>query len=174
MDRERLLIVGEVPGFTPQIGRLVCMMNFARWTTIQTVQGLTRDELDHLHDAESNSIGALLAHLGGVETAYQAITFESRELDEREQAKWGAALELGERGRQEIRGEELAHYLDLLDTVRQRTLAGFAERDDAWLAEEHGSWNDLPVNHHFMWFHVFEDEINHRGQMRWLRKRLPG
>jgi hypothetical protein len=23
------------------------------------------------------------------------------------------------------------------------------------------------------WFHVAEDEINHRGQIRWLRPRLP-
>jgi hypothetical protein len=23
-----------------------------------------------------------------------------------------------------------------------------------------------------MWFHEFEDEINHRGQIRWLRKRI--
>jgi hypothetical protein len=26
---------------------------------------------------------------------------------------------------------------------------------------------------HWAWFHVAEDEINHRGQMRWLRARLP-
>jgi hypothetical protein len=25
-----------------------------------------------------------------------------------------------------------------------------------------------------LWFHTAEDEINHRGQMRWLRARLPG
>jgi hypothetical protein len=31
----------------------------------------------------------------------------------------------------------------------------------------------LPANNHFKWFHVFEDEINHRGQIRWLRARLP-
>ena len=23
------------------------------------------------------------------------------------------------------------------------------------------------------WFHAVEDEISHRGQIRWLRKRLP-
>ena len=29
------------------------------------------------------------------------------------------------------------------------------------------------INAHWAWFHVAEDEINHRGQMRWLRARLP-
>jgi len=28
------------------------------------------------------------------------------------------------------------------------------------------------MNAHWAWFHVAEDEISHRGQMRWLRKRL--
>jgi hypothetical protein len=28
------------------------------------------------------------------------------------------------------------------------------------------------LNAHWAWFHVAEDEINHRGQIRWLRARL--
>jgi C-terminal processing protease CtpA/Prc len=28
-------------------------------------------------------------------------------------------------------------------------------------------------NNYFCWFHVFEDEINHRGQIRLLAKQLP-
>jgi hypothetical protein len=28
------------------------------------------------------------------------------------------------------------------------------------------------MNAHWAWFHVAEDEINHRGQIRWLRSRL--
>jgi len=29
------------------------------------------------------------------------------------------------------------------------------------------------MNAHWAWFHQAEDEINHRGQIRWLRSRLP-
>jgi hypothetical protein len=29
------------------------------------------------------------------------------------------------------------------------------------------------LNGHWVWFHVAEDEISHRGQIRWLRARLP-
>ncbi|WQI98124.1 integrase, partial [Rossellomorea vietnamensis] len=25
---------------------------------------------------------------------------------------------------------------------------------------------------HFKWFHVFEDELNHRGQIRMIKKRM--
>ena len=31
----------------------------------------------------------------------------------------------------------------------------------------------LRINAHWAWFHVAEEEINHRGQIRWLRARLP-
>ena len=46
-----------------------------------------------------------------------------------------------------------------------------ARRDDAWLEEQSPFREGQPANNHFKWFHVFEDELNHRGQIRWLRKR---
>ena len=39
-----------LPGYTPTIGRLVAMLTYARQTTLAAVNGLTRDQLDHLHD----------------------------------------------------------------------------------------------------------------------------
>ena len=45
-----------------------------------------------------------------------------------------------------------------------RTLKGLASRDDAWLDQ---LLSVAPVlNVHWAWFHVAEDEINHRGQIR--------
>lgn len=167
-------IVGEQPGFAPGVGRLAVMLAYARRTTLQAVHGLTAMQLDHLQDPDSNSIGALLAHVAAVETAYQCATFEQRGLSPAEQDRWGAALELGARGRREIRAQELGHYLALLHEVRARTLQELAARDDAWLEETTPFWGGQPANNHFKWFHVLEDEINHRGQIRWLRRRLPG
>jgi uncharacterized damage-inducible protein DinB len=166
-------IVGEQPGFAPEIGRLVVMLTYARRTTLQAVKGLTARQLDHLHDSESNSIGALLAHVAGIELAYQCATFGQRRLTPEEQGRWGAALDLGARGRDEIRGRDLSYYVSLLDEVRARTLRELAARDDAWLEETTAFWGGRPANNYFKWFHVLEDEINHRGQIRWLRRRLP-
>jgi hypothetical protein len=166
-------LITDLPGFSSQIGRLICMMNYARHTTLQTVAGLSPQALDHLHDANSNSIGALLLHAAAVEFAYQRRTFDGRDLNDPENAKWGAALDLGERGRAEIRGHPLSWYMDSLAEVRRETLKGFVARNDEWLATEELFHDGLTANYHFMWFHVLEDEINHRGQMRYLRKRLP-
>ena len=166
------LRIEPLPGYAPTIGRLVGMLTYARHTLLASVEGLSRDALDHLHDARSNSIGALLAHAAAVERWYQLLTFEEREPTAREAASSSAALDLGEEGRRQIRGRELQSYVDDLVRIRRVTLAALAERDDAWLESPLVAAPEL--NAHWAWFHVAEDEINHRGQIRWLRARLPG
>jgi uncharacterized damage-inducible protein DinB len=165
------LRIEPIPGYTPAIGRLVGMLTYARSTTAAAVDGLTLADLDHLHDAQSNSIGALLAHITVVERSYQVMTFEERPLSPDENAEWSIALNLGAEGRRALRGRSLDQYLDELKSVRQLTLERLAARDDAWLER---SVSPAPrINAHWAWFHVAEDEINHRGQIRWLRSRLP-
>lgn len=165
------LRIEPIPGYTPSIGRLVGMLTYARSTTFAAVEGLTLAELDHLQDPRSNSIGALLAHIAVVERSYQVMTFEDRLLSPDETAEWSIALKLGVEGQRALRGRSLDHYLKELTVVRQRTLEGLGTRDDEWLER---SVSAAPtINVHWAWFHVAEDEINHRGQMRWLRARLP-
>jgi len=160
-----------LPGYTPIVGRLVAMLSYARQTTLDAVDGLTREQLDHLHDERSNSIGALLAHVAAVERGYQLVTFEEREPSAAENDAWSAALKLGDKGRRDINGHELQFYVDELRRTREATLAALAVRDDAWLE---APLRIAPaLNAHWAWFHVAEDEINHRGQIRWLRARLP-
>ena len=147
------------------------MLTYARSTTLAAVNGLDMAQLDHLHDQASNSIGALLAHIAAVESSYQILTFEERLLSPEENARWAAALKLGSEGQRTFRGFPLDHYVTELAEVRQRTLESLASRDDAWLD---GAVRVAPrINAHWAWFHVAEDEINHRGQIRWLRARAP-
>lgn len=162
--------IEPLPGFTPTIGRLVGMLLYARRTTLAAVAGLSMAELDHLHDDASNSIGALLAHIAVVERAYHCLTFEGRAPTPEETAAWEPALTLGSEGRRRLRGRPAEHYLHELEEARRLTLAGLAARDDEWLE---CSLSAAPaMNAHWAWFHVAEDEINHRGQIRWLRARL--
>jgi uncharacterized damage-inducible protein DinB len=166
--------IGPTPGYSPGVGRLVAMMSFARWTTLRAAADLTVAQLDHLQDASSNSIGALLAHIAAVEVAYQRITFEGRGLSSPTyDDEWATALALGDRGRETLREKPLEHYVTALEQVRAFTLSELALRDDNWL-DETTVWNGRQANNYFKWFHVFEDELNHRGQIRWLRQRLPG
>ncbi len=171
-DLQRLYHIAELPGFTPEVGRLVSMMNYARWTTLGAVKDLTVEELDYRLDEDANSIGALLSHFAGVETWYYIQSIERREMTEQEQEEWKPAMELGEAGKL-IRGHDLSYYLELLERVRGRTLTAFANLTDEWLTEEQVLGENRSCNNYWKWFHVFEDEVNHRGQIRLIRKRLP-
>jgi uncharacterized damage-inducible protein DinB len=146
-------------------------MNYARRTTLDEVKGLSVEHLDYLHDPHSNSIGALLLHVAAVEAWYHAATFGSADADSIESGPWEVALDLGERSRREIKGNSVDYYLRILEEVRSKTLEKLAKRSDQWLDEETPFWDGQPANNYFKWFHVFEDEINHRGQIRFLRKR---
>jgi hypothetical protein len=165
----RSLRIEPLPGYAPTIGRLVGMLTYARETTLAAVEGMTVAELDHLQDDTSNSIGALLAHIAVVERGYQVLTFEDRVASAIEQAAWEPALTLGPEGRRLLRGKTLEHYVHELGEARRLTLEGLAARDDAWL--ERSPRVAPAMNTHWAWFHVAEDEISHRGQIRWLRAR---
>ena len=171
MNESGLYLIGDIPGFTAQIGRLVSMMNYVRSTTLSAVADLGVSELDYLHDPQSNSIGALLSHIAAAEVGYQAATFFERGLDGEEKQEWGAAVDLGESARREIRGHELDYYVGRLERVRATTLVELGRRTDQWLEERTSSTSGREVNNYFKWFHVFGHEINHRGQIRWLRTR---
>ncbi|WP_188456314.1 DinB family protein [Virgibacillus oceani] len=146
--------------------------DYARSTTLDAVKGLNMEQLDYVVNEKSNSIGALLLHMAAVETGFQIEIFDGRRPNESEMDKWGAAYVLGDLGRTEIKGNHLEFYVERLNEVRNRTLEELKQRDDKWLYEER-LWGDVSSNNYFIWFHVFEDELNHRGQIRILRKMLP-
>lgn len=146
------------------------MLTHVRSATLAAVSGLGVAQLDYLPDPQANSIGALLLHIAASEAGYQVATFEQRQPTAAELDEWGGALELGDRARREIRGSELDYYLGRLQTVRERTLAGLRERQDDWL-EARTAFRGGAVNNYYKWFHVFTHEVNHRGQIRWLRSR---
>ncbi|MBM7632368.1 putative damage-inducible protein DinB [Geomicrobium sediminis] len=44
------------------------------------------------------------------------------------------------------------------------------EQDDQWLYEERHFPDGTPYNNYYLWFHVIEDEISHRGQIKLIRR----
>jgi uncharacterized damage-inducible protein DinB len=171
-----LFVIGPVEGYSPQIGTLVSMMNYNRSTVVRLVQNLSMTELDYLFDPHANTIGALIMHLGATDKFYQINTFEGRqELNEAEKKIWGAAMSLGDEGRANIKGREVTYYLDMINEVREKTLRELKKKDDKWLLAIDPEWSkERPLNTYWKWFHVVEHESNHRGQISWLKSRLPG
>lgn len=176
-DDSDINVIGPKKGYSPQIGTLVSMMTWMRSTVLRSVKGMSQKDLDHLFDANSNTIGSLLAHLAATDRIYQINTFEGnplKDLPTSYKEKWGAAMELGDGARKTIKGHDLDYYLNLLSETREQTLAEFRKRDDEWLLAVDKTWGWGPTNNYCKWFHVCEHESNHNGQIKFLAKRLPG
>ncbi|HMR92734.1 MAG TPA: DinB family protein [Chitinophagaceae bacterium] len=176
-DADQLYLIGPVEGYSPQVGTLVSMLNYNRSTIIGVTKNLAVAELDYLHDPKANTIAGLLMHLAAVEKYYQVNSFEGRqEFNDKEKKIWDDGMNLGDAGRKNIKGRDLNHYLNILAEVRQHTLDELKKKDDKWLMEIDKVWSTdtEKINTYWKWFHVCEHESNHRGQISWLKSRLPG
>jgi hypothetical protein len=164
--------IGPQAGYTPQIGTLISMLDWVSNSVIQYNKKLTVDQLDYLHDKESNTIGSLMLHLAATEVIYQDLTFHDlQDFSADNKAKWDVPMKLEESARTQIKGNPLSYYKDAFDEVRAVTKAEMKKRDDAWLLS--GETKDWDWNNYCKWFHVTEHYANHRGQMTWYAKRIP-
>ena len=167
----RALRIDPQPPYTPNIGTLVEMLNYARLTTLQAVDGLERSELDTTFPDFPHSIALQLAHLAAAERAYQYISFRNIDPfeDVPEYAPYLGAMTYGEHGFVLPR-QALDKLLRELEEARQDTLAELKTRDDAWLTERLTLPGFTDMNQHWLWFHVMEEELVQRGQIRLLRE----
>lgn len=158
--------------FADKIGELVSMLEHTRAMTLLEVSELSQSDLDYLPDESSNSIGSLLLHVAAIEFVHQIVSNANRDLTGDEFTKWQTALELGDKARESVRNHPLEFYLKELTQVREVTLSMMKSKEDSWLLEE-GEWgNGVPYNHYYLWFHVMEDEISHRGQIKTIKRLL--
>jgi hypothetical protein len=173
---EGINIVGPKSGYSPQIGTLVSMLDWMRMVILHPVKGMSVKDLDYLVDDEANSIGSMLWHLAATERFYQIHTFEGKkwgDWSKEDDQMWSTAMGLGDKAREEIKGNDLEFYLEKLESVRAHTLKELAKRDDEWLMAVDEEWPWGPTNNYCKWFHVCEHESNHNGQFKFIKSRLP-
>jgi uncharacterized damage-inducible protein DinB len=150
---------------------LLGIIDDARVTTLQRVEGVTVEELHWQYREGWNSIGALLAHITAIEHCFRIIFIEGRQFTEEENEKLTAGLEMGKHLPNLITGEPLETYIAglagsrkmLLEALRPVTFERFSERMDAY---------DPETGSNLAWilYHMAEDEVHHRGQISLLRK----
>ena len=174
-----LNILGPRAGYSPQIGTFVSVFTWMRDANgvLAATKGLTAADLDVLFDKNANTIGALMMHLAATETYYQMNTFEGKKWDswpDSVKQKWDAAMNLGDAGRKTIKGHDRDYYVGILHETREKSLAEFRKRDDAWLMAVDKDWPWGPTNNYCKWFHVCEHESHHLGQINLLKSRVPG
>ncbi|GGR00935.1 DinB family protein [Deinococcus ruber] len=171
-DPSRWFRIEAQPEYTPHIGALVQMMSYARMTTLQAVEDIPDEELDSLPAGFSNSIGMLLAHIAALDRLYHLFSFRGvNPYAATEFTPFRGAMSFGKRG-ERVTGRTLKELLSELEHSRAVTLHELTQRDDTWLLGILTGWDDFHPNHYWAWFHVMEDELSHRGQIRVLRKAL--
>ncbi|WP_299245544.1 DinB family protein [uncultured Aquimarina sp.] len=173
---DSIYLIGPQKGYSPQIGTLLSTMTMMRAWVVRTVKDLTTEQLDFQIDEQSNSIGAMLLHLAATERYYQLNTFDEiawGKWDEDIKKEWDIASGLGKKGREIIKGNSIDYYLQTLEEVREITKKEFAKRGDKWIMKSESFFGNQPTNNYAKWFHVCEHESNHRGQMKFIIKRLP-
>lgn len=178
-DAESPNVLGPRSGYTPQIGTFVSQLTWMREANgvLSATKGLTQADLDYLFDKNANTIGALMLHLAATETYYQMNTFDGMAWDSWSadiKKKWDPAMNLGDAGRAAIKGHDRDYYVNILHEVREKSLAEFRKKDDAWFLAADKTFPWGPTNNLCKWFHVCEHEAHHTGQIALLRKRLPG
>ncbi len=174
---DSMYLIGPQEGYSPQVGTLLSTMTMMRAWLIDSVKELSVEQLDFQLDEKSNSIGAMLWHLAATEKYYQLNTFDEMEWgtwSDDIKKEWDVPMGLGEKGRELIKGNSVDFYLEKLNKVRAVTEKEFAIRDDEWIMRSEPFVGDQPTNNYCKWFHVCEHESNHRGQIKFISKRLPG
>ncbi len=175
-NSDNIYMIGPIEGYSPQIGTLLSTMTMMRKWVIDTVKDLTIEQLDFQIDDKSNSIGAMLLHLAATERYYQLNTFNEMEWgtwNDEIKKEWDVASGLGVEGRKLIKGNDINYYLSKLKEVRSLTKKEFAKRDDDWIMKSEPFFENKQTNNYCKWFHVCEHESNHRGQIKFIIKRLP-
>jgi hypothetical protein len=158
----------EVPkGYSPNIGQMISMLDNLKSRVERNVVNLDQEGTDFLLDDNANSPGAIIYHLAATEAYYQVYTFEGREFNKEEAAKWSTALNLGVKARKEFKGQPISYYLKIYDAVRKKTKILLKTKDDTWFADGNSS-----MSNHWAWFHVMEHQANHMGQLALITKRL--
>jgi Protein of unknown function (DUF664) len=169
---ENINHIGPKEGFTPQIGTLISMLDWVSNSVVGVTKKLSVEQLDYLHDANSNTIGALMMHLVATEVVYSDITFQNlSDFSKENKEKWNVAMELGADAQTKIKGNNVDYYVNAMNEIRAKTKAEMKKRDDVWLLS--GETKDWDMNNYCKWFHVTEHFANHRGQMTWYSKRFP-
>ena len=166
-SKERL-IVESVPGYEPEIGLLLGMLEESRGRTKEHLAGLTDDELKWTPGPGFNSIGTILYHLALIEADWLYA-------EAREQAYPPEAVALfpddvrDDAGRlAAARRASLQEHVDRLDEVRAMLLAAFRDMSLA----EFRRVRVLPeydVAPGFVLHHLMQHEAEHRGEIGMLR-----
>lgn len=170
MKRRTIIDFGE--NDDSSIDYLLGMFDDARATTLQRLENLSKEELHWQFASAWNSISVLLEHIIAASHYFRIWIFEKRMLSEKEEKKYRPGLDMGKYIPELIaKNKDLDYYIEELaasrklmtEAISKLSKEDFFKKIDAY-DKETGS------NLAWIFYHVVEDEVHHRGQISYIRK----
>lgn len=163
------VMVEAPPGYEPEIGRLIWMLEETRRRTKEGLLGVSADVLDWTPDSTANSIGALLYHLAAIEADWLYVEVLETQTFPPDLVALFPRDVRDESGRLVTAGGMgLEESLARLDRVRSHLLAAFQGMSLA----EFRRVRDFPaydVTPEGVLHHLLQHEAEHRGHIGLLR-----
>lgn len=161
MDRMRT--VDTLPGFEPEIGRWLWVIQDVRRRTLAALADIDSEAVDRASPG-GNTIGSLIYHLVAIEMSYV--------YEDILQLGWCDDLApllihgvRGDEGRlMPVRGEPLSTHLERVSASRALTLAAFRGMSSAEFRRPR-SVEDYEITPEWALHHLVQHEAEHRGQI---------
>lgn len=169
------LYIDPAPGFTPEIGKLVAMLDDTRRRTKRYIDGLTAEQLAWYPNDKVESIGTILLHIAAVEHSYIQEDIMRRPMGE----EWKVAFPL-RFGLPQITGKQLDYFTERLDSVREDTKSVLKKLTDSDLkriitpldpGEPQNAQIEFSIE--YILYHLIGHEAHHRGQIAVQKRLLP-
>lgn len=146
------------------------ILDDARTTTLERLDGVDDEELNWQYAEGWNSIGVLLHHFIANDNFFRILFVEDRRMTDAELAKWEPGQVLGEHTSElteapldQLIADMKKSRIELINSIASITPSSFAERRSGY---------NQKTGFNVAWalYHLAEDEIHHRGQISILRK----
>jgi uncharacterized damage-inducible protein DinB len=161
--------VEALPGYEPEIGRVLWMLEQGRERTKAVVAGLPAEAIDWAPEPTVNSIGALLYHIALIELDWLYVeVLEDRPFPPEMMIRFAEGVR-DESGQLALaRGRSLQEHLDLLEAVRELLLENFREMpiSDFRRLRVCPKYDVTPE---WVLHHLIQHEAFHRGEISLMR-----
>lgn len=153
------------------IDYLLGIIEDARCTTLQVIDGIGKEELHWQIDEGWNTIGVLLSHIIAAEKYFRIEFIEDKRLNEEERKEILPGLTMGKHIPELITNQAVEEYVAELETTRREMIQAIKGLSLEDFHRKREGYNP-ETGHNLAWtlYHLAEDEVHHRGQMSIIKK----
>lgn len=167
-ESERRYTIDPLPGYEPEIGRMLWMLQNERQRTRRMLDAIHPDAIDWQPPAEGNSIGTLLYHIALIELDWLATEVMENKLGGDVFSHFPHPVRDGKGRLTVVAGISLNEHYRRLDEVRTLVMDTFKGMSMAEFRRMR-QMPDYDVTPEWVLHHLMQHEAEHRGEMATVR-----